>query len=208
MLGRLWLPHDPKMADKMLGANGRRDRWLPTIRETTETPVHISRIKASVVRLSGRTLQIRMAEGGKDPSRAIVAGGNRARARDLEDHAKAREELPQWCFRHAAQQGYFDGANPVKLAEVPAFAPNGAEAKPYSREKIAAMLKVLSEPSATAVATAAFTGPRLGELRRLTWESFEPAQDEKSLGSLNVTRSVWRSTVGDRKTAKSEWMIR
>jgi hypothetical protein len=37
-------------------------------------------------------------------------------------------------FRHAAQQGYFDGANPVKLAEVPAFAPNAAETKPYSLE--------------------------------------------------------------------------
>ena len=60
-------------------------------------------------------------------------------------------------FRHAAQQGYFDGASPVKLAEIPAFAPNGAETKPYSLEEIAAMLKVLSEPSATAVATAAFT---------------------------------------------------
>ena len=54
---------------------------------------------------------------------------------------------------------------PVKLSEVPAFAPNGAETKPYSLEEIAAMLKVLSEPSATAVATAAFTGLRLGELR-------------------------------------------
>jgi hypothetical protein len=39
-------------------------------------------------------------------------------------------------FRHAAQQGYFDGANPVKLAEVPAFAPDGAETKPYSLEEI------------------------------------------------------------------------
>jgi hypothetical protein len=39
-------------------------------------------------------------------------------------------------FRHAAQQGYFDGANPLKLAEVPAFAPNGAETKPYSLEEI------------------------------------------------------------------------
>jgi integrase len=107
-------------------------------------------------------------------------------------------------FRHAAQQGYFDGANPVKLAEIPAFAPNGAETKPYSLEEIAAMLKVLSEPSATAVATAAFTGLRLGELRGLTWESYEPAQDEESLGWLNVTRSVWRSTVGDPKTAKSK----
>jgi integrase len=106
-------------------------------------------------------------------------------------------------FRHAAQQGYFDGANPVKLAEVPAFAPNGAETKPYSLEEIGAMLKVLTEPSATAVATAAFTGLRLGVLRGLTWESFEPAQDEESLGWLNVTRSVWQSTVGDPKTAKS-----
>lgn len=106
-------------------------------------------------------------------------------------------------FRHAAQQGYFDGANPVKLAEVPAFAPNGGETKPYSLEEIGAMLQVLSEPSATAVATAAFTGLRLGELRGLTWQSFEPAQDEESLGWLNVTRSVWRSTVGNPKTAKS-----
>ena len=48
-------------------------------------------------------------------------------------------------FRHAAQQGYFDGANPVKLAEVPAFAPNGAETKPYSLEEIGAMLKVLTD---------------------------------------------------------------
>jgi integrase len=107
-------------------------------------------------------------------------------------------------FRHAAQQGYFDGASPVKLAEIPAFAPNGAETKPYSLEEVATMLKVLSEPSATAVATAAFTGLRLGELRGLTWDSYEPAQDEESLGWLNVTRSVWRNTVGDPKTAKSK----
>jgi hypothetical protein len=91
-------------------------------------------------------------------------------------------------FRHAAQQGYFDSANPVKLAEIPAFAANGWETKPYSLEEIAAMLKVLPEPSATAVATAAFTDLRLGELRGLTWESYEPAQAENSLGWLNVTR--------------------
>jgi len=103
-------------------------------------------------------------------------------------------------FRHAAQQGYFDGSNPVKLAEIPAFAPNGMETKPYSIEEIVAMLKVLPELPATAVATAAFTGLRLGELRGLTWESYEPAQDQDSLGWLNVTRSVWRTTVGDPKT--------
>jgi integrase len=103
------------------------------------------------------------------------------------------KNLLSGVFRHAAQQGYFDGANPVKLAEIPALAPNGTETKPYSLEEIAAMLEVLSEPSATAVATAAFTELRLGELMGLTWESFEPAQDEELLGLLNVTRSVWRA---------------
>ena len=43
------------------------------------------------------------------------------------------------------------------------------------------MLSVLAEPSATVVATAAFTGLRLGELRGLTWESYEPVQDEDSV---------------------------
>jgi integrase len=54
------------------------------------------------------------------------------------------------------------------------------------------------------VASAAFTGLRLGEVRGLTWPSYEPAPDEESLGWLNVTRSVWRNTVGDPKTAKSK----
>jgi integrase len=77
-------------------------------------------------------------------------------------------------FRYASQQGYFDSANPVKLAEIPGFAAKGAETRPYSLEEIAAMLTVPPEPSATAVATAAFSGLRLGELRGITWDSYEP----------------------------------
>ena len=64
------------------------------------------------------------------------------------------------------------------------------------------MLKALSEPSVTAVATATFTGLRLGELRGLTWEALDPTHDQDSLDWLHVTRSVWRKTVGDPKTAK------
>jgi integrase len=36
------------------------------------------------------------------------------------------------------------------------------------------------------------------------WESYEPAPDEESLGWLNVTRSIWRNSVGDPRTAKSK----
>ena len=35
-------------------------------------------------------------------------------------------------------------------------------------------------------------------------DSYELAQDEESPGWLNVSRSVWRSTIGDPKTAKSK----
>jgi len=114
------------------------------------------------------------------------------------------KNLLSGIFRHAAQQGYLDGANPVKLAEVPAFAPATADPQAYSLGEIGTMLKVLPEPSSTAVATAAFTGLRLGELRGLTWESYEQAQDAESLGWLRVNRSVWRNSVGDPKTAKSK----
>ena len=64
--------------------------------------------------------------------------------------------------------------------------------------------KALSSSSPRMRKPAAFTGLRLGELRGLTWESYEPAQDQDSLGWLNVTRSIWRTTVGDPKTTKSK----
>ncbi len=109
-------------------------------------------------------------------------------------------------FRYAAQQDYFDSsrANPVQLAAIPASAPNGSEGSAYSLEEISLMLRVLPEPAATIVATAAYTGLRLGELRGLEWEAYTPAADEDSLGLLYVTRSVWRNSIGEPKTEKSK----
>lgn len=66
----------------------------------------------------------------------------------------------------------------------------------YSLEEILAMLKVLPEPAATAVATAAFTGVHKGELRGLLWEDY----DGENLG---VTQSVWRGFTNPPKSRKS-----
>ena len=109
-------------------------------------------------------------------------------------------------FRHAAQQDYFDSshANPVQLAMVPAKAPRGREGRAYSLEEINQMLRLLSEPAVTVVATAAYTGLRRGELQGLQWEDFQAAPDEDSLGGLRVTRSVWHGLVGEPKTEKSK----
>jgi len=108
------------------------------------------------------------------------------------------------AFRHAAQQGYFDGVNPVTLSEIPAFAPKGKEGKAYSMEDIGLMLRVLPEPAATVVATAAYTGLRLGELYGLTWADYSPPAAGDDLGILHVRRSVWHGIVGEPKTEESK----
>ena len=107
-------------------------------------------------------------------------------------------------FRHAAQQGFFDGANPVKLAEIPAFAPNGADGRAYGLEEIVQMLRVLGGVAAAVIATAAYTGLRLGELHGLTWEAYVPPENEDELGVIHVRRSVWRGRIGEPKTTKSK----
>ena len=107
-------------------------------------------------------------------------------------------------FRHAAQQDFFDGANPVKLAEIPAFAPNGADGRAYGLEEIGVMLRVLGGVAVAVIATAAYTGLRLGELHGLTWEAYVPPENEDELGVIHVRRSVWRGRIGEPKTEKSK----
>jgi integrase len=109
-------------------------------------------------------------------------------------------------FRYAAQQGYLDEirADMVTLAAIPAKAEKGKEGTAYSFEEVALMLKVLFEPAATVVATAAFSGLRHGELLGLEWQAYQPAPNKEALGELSVTRSIWRGHVGEPKTEKSK----
>jgi hypothetical protein len=107
-------------------------------------------------------------------------------------------------FGYAARQGYFNQANPVELAEIPAFAPKQKEGGAYGLEEIDLMLRILPEPAATIVATAAYTGLRLGELQGLNWEDYTPPSDDNQIGMIEVRRSVWRGKVGEPKTEKSK----
>ncbi len=59
------------------------------------------------------------------------------------------------------------------------------------------MIRILSEPASTAVALAAFTGLREGELRGMTWECY--TGDE-----IRVSKSVWRGDVKKPKTKASK----
>jgi integrase len=57
--------------------------------------------------------------------------------------------------------------------------------------------KLLSDPAATVMATAAFTGLRKGELRGLRWGNYK--QDE-----IQVTQSIWNSQFSGPKTRSSK----
>jgi integrase len=62
------------------------------------------------------------------------------------------------------------------------------------------MLGILPEPAATAVAVAAFTGARKGEIRGLLWEDYDGS-------AIKVKRAVWRSHVDEPKREKSKGAI-
>jgi integrase len=62
------------------------------------------------------------------------------------------------------------------------------------------MLGILPEPAAAAVAVAAFTGSRKGEIRGLLWEDYDGF-------SITVKQAVWRSHVDEPKREKSKGAI-
>lgn len=106
-------------------------------------------------------------------------------------------------FHFAIAQGHLPRGtiNPVTFAETEAIP--DFDGRAYSLEEIALMLSVLSEPSRTVVALAAFTGLRAGEVRGLTWEAYTPG-DENSLGVIRVLKSVWRGRIGEPKNSRSK----
>lgn len=99
-------------------------------------------------------------------------------------------------FRHAIQQGYLTGANPIREASIPR-APEGNETYAYSLPEVMQMLRLLPDPARTIVGVAAFLGLRRAEIRGLEWPDY--TGDE-----VRVMRSVWESVVSEPKTRKSK----
>jgi integrase len=105
------------------------------------------------------------------------------------------KSLLSGVFTYAKRIGVLDGVNPIRDVGVPKGAP-GQETHAYSLEEVQKMIPMLPEPARTIVAVAAFTGLRVSELRGLQWDDF--TGDE-----LRVTRTVWRTHVGEPKTHAS-----
>jgi len=102
-------------------------------------------------------------------------------------------------FRYARRQGVLQSPNPMHDVEIPKARPAG-DTYAYSLEEETQMLAILPEPTATVVATAAFTGARKGEIRGFTWENYHGSE-------IRVEKSVWRSHVDEPKRPKSKGAI-
>lgn len=116
------------------------------------------------------------------------------------DSIRALRSLLKLIFDHAIRVGLL-AINPVDKAKVPKAHEDEVreDTYAYSLEEVQQMLGVLPEPARTAVATAAFTGARRGELSGLLWENFDPEK-----GSMKITQSVWEGHTTRPKTRKSK----
>jgi integrase len=99
-------------------------------------------------------------------------------------------------FRLADQQGYYEGANPVRETSLPKVRP-ADETHAYSLEEVLTMINAVPEPASTLIAAAAYTGARRGELRGMYWENYQNAE-------LLIARSIWNGITTDPKSKQSK----
>lgn len=103
-------------------------------------------------------------------------------------------------FRHARTEGFLDEQNPMRDVSLPKTVRRKKfQGETYEVREILTVLEYLS-PSPVAfacVATAAFSGLRLAELRGLQWKDYDGER-------LRVERTVWRTQQGLPKTESSE----
>ena len=99
-------------------------------------------------------------------------------------------------FTFAKNDGAFDGANPVDDVLIPWDAREPGETHAYDLTQVLQILDRLPLLVKSLVATAAFAGLRLGELRGLEWTDYTGTE-------LAINRSIWRSVVSAPKTRAS-----
>ena len=146
--------------------------------------------------LKARCGLFRLREFKTPEAHKVLADIGRANPKFTRSTLHHLRSLLSAVFRHAIQQGYLTGANPIREASIPS-APEGKETYAYSLPEVLAMLRVLPDPARAIVAVAAFLGLRRGEIRGLEWPDYTGEE-------IRVMRSVWESVTSEPKTRKSK----
>jgi integrase len=153
--------------------------------------------------LKARCADIRLRDFRTVTGSQIIA--DIARQNDLSrETLKRLKSFLSGVFKHAKNQGFFDGVNPITDVEIPKVR-RGKPTHAYSREEINDMLALLDaageERAATIVAVAAFSGLRRSEIQGLLWKNYTGSGNGEA--QLQVERSVWEGVVDETKTDSS-----
>jgi integrase len=110
-------------------------------------------------------------------------------------------------FRYALATGAFPGKTATDNPCAGALIPKGKkkqETKAATFEDVQAFLAAMKKKphERAAIALAAFTGCRPGELRGLRWEDWDRKQQH-----ISIRRAVWHKVVGDTKTEQSKSFV-
>lgn len=146
--------------------------------------------------LKARCGQFRLREFKTPQAHKVLADIGRANPELTRSTLHHLRSLLSAIFRHAIQQGYLTGANPIREASIPS-APEGKETYAYSLPEVLAMLRVLPDPARAIVAVAGFLGLRRAEIRGLEWTDYSGEE-------IRVMRSVWEGVTNEPKTRKSK----
>jgi integrase len=110
-------------------------------------------------------------------------------------------------FRHAKTEGYLEDENPMRDVQLPKTVRRTKyRGDTYTTDEITALLgstyssDYMGRVAFAVVATAAFTGLRLAELRGLQWRDFTGDK-------LSVERTMWRTRESLPKTESSENIV-
>jgi integrase len=99
-------------------------------------------------------------------------------------------------FKLAIQQDYRPGPNPIRETSL-LREPEAEETIAHDLDTVPAMLRLVPEPSRTAIAIAAFAGLRRGEIEGLLWANFDGR-------ALKVAGSICEGIAGELKSKKSK----
>jgi integrase len=102
-------------------------------------------------------------------------------------------------FAQAISQGWLDSDNPMRNARIPGGLTSPVETSAYELSAIERILAIpeLGDTARVALAVAAFTGLRKGEISGLSWLDYKGTE-------LRVSRSVWNDRITEPKTERSK----
>jgi integrase len=108
-------------------------------------------------------------------------------------------------FKLARRLGHYEASNPTRDTIItPSVTTASRSGRVYNLEEVMTLLHALPDtketPAATAVAVAAFTGIRRGELGGLDWEDVHD-------NVLEIRRSVWNGRLTTTKTEGSQGVV-